>query len=329
MPKAALTTITLFGRKFLVAFIFSIFFFSLVYTVSQNQLSKERSYNVSLPSKTKLELSKKEPTNSSSSANILTSTPNPTIILKTPTPTLVITATPAPQVAINNSPPGSGYSRQAVSIDSGTFTVDIIAADLNTTRVIVDTASDSDCSDNCPVLPLSTYVSRSGGFAGINGSYFCPASYPSCAGKTNSFDLLVMNKNKYYFNSANNVYSTNPAVIFQGNSARFVGRALEWGRDTSVDAVISNFPLLVSGGSAVADGGAKGSKSFVGNRGSTVFIGFVRNATVGETAKVLQALGMENAMGLDQGGSTALMYNGSYILGPGRNIPNAIVFVRK
>jgi exopolysaccharide biosynthesis protein len=34
-------------------------------------------------------------------------------------------------------------------------------------------------------------------------------------------------------------------------------------------------------------------------------------------------------MGLDQGGSTALMYNGSYILGPGRNIPNAIVLVRK
>jgi hypothetical protein len=328
MPKAALTTISLFGRKFLVSFIFSAIFFSLVYTVLQKEFNNERLYSVSSLSNTKLELAKKESAKSSSSANITTLTPTPTLT-KTPTPTVAVTPTPAPQVAVDNNPPGSGYSRQTVSIDSGTFTVDIIAADLNTTRVIVDTASDSDCFDNCPVLPLSTYVSRSGGFAGINGSYFCPASYPSCAGKTNSFDLLVMNKNKYYFNSANNVYSTNPAVIFHGNSARFVGRALEWGRDTSVDAVISNFPLLVSGNNPVADGGAKGSKSFIGNKGSTVFMGFVRNATVGETAKVLQALGMENAMGLDQGGSTALMYNGSYILGPGRNIPNAIVLVRK
>jgi len=32
---------------------------------------------------------------------------------------------------------------------------------------------------------------------GINGSFFCPADYPTCAGKTGSFDLLVMNKNKF------------------------------------------------------------------------------------------------------------------------------------
>ncbi|OGH02518.1 MAG: hypothetical protein A2798_02640 [Candidatus Levybacteria bacterium RIFCSPHIGHO2_01_FULL_37_17] len=254
-----------------------------------------------------------------------TATPSPTL---KPIPSNIIAPT-SPPVVINNVAPGSGYNRQTVAISEGNFIVDIIAADLNTTRVIVDTASDSDCFDNCPVLPLSDYVSRSGGFAGINGTYFCPASYPSCAGKVNSFDLLVMNKNKYYFNSSNNVYSTNPAVIFYGNSVRFVGQALEWGRDTGVDAVISNFPLYVSGGNAVAQGGVRGFKSFIGNKGSTVYIGFVRNATAGETAKVLQALGLENAMGLDQGGSTALMYNSSYILGPGRGIPNAVLFVRK
>ena len=171
-----------------------------------------------------------------------TATPSPTL---KPIPSNIIAPT-SPPVVINNVAPGSGYNRQTVAISEGNFIVDIIAADLNTTRVIVDTASDSDCFDNCPVLPLSDYVSRSGGFAGINGTYFCPASYPSCAGKVNSFDLLVMNKNKYYFNSSNNVYSTNPAVIFYGNSVRFVGKALEWGRDTGVDAVISNFPLSTS-----------------------------------------------------------------------------------
>lgn len=46
---------------------------------------------------------------------------------------------------------GSGFSRQSVSTDVGSFTVSLIAADLNSTRVIVDTASDGDCADSCPV----------------------------------------------------------------------------------------------------------------------------------------------------------------------------------
>ncbi len=234
----------------------------------------------------------------------------------------------------SNAPPASGYSLQKVHTDSGDFTVAIIAADLNTTRVIVDTASDSDCSNNCPVLPLSTYVARNSAFAGINGTYFCPSTYPTCAGKANSFDLLVMNKNKHYFNADNNVYSTNPAVIFSGNSARFVGQALEWGRDTGVDAVISNYPLLISNNQIVYSDSSdpkfnsSGPRGFVGATGSTVYIGFVYNATMGESAKVLHALNITNAMNLDEGGSTAL-WSGGYKAGPGRDIPNAILFVRK
>lgn len=241
---------------------------------------------------------------------------------------------PAANVTASNTPPGSGYSRQSVSTDIGNFTVDIIAADLGSTRVIVDTASDSDCHDNCPVLALSDYVSRNGAFAGVNGTYFCPASYPSCAGKTNSFDLLVMNKNKHYFNSDNNVYSTNPVAIFGSGFVRFEGQASSWGRDTSVDGVISNFPLLVSGNNVVFNGdgdpkkGSKGSRSFVAAKGSTVYIGVVQNATVAEAAHALKGLGMENAMNLDSGGSTALWFGG-YKAGPGRNIPNAVLFVRK
>jgi hypothetical protein len=237
-------------------------------------------------------------------------------------------------VAQSNVPPSSGFSIQSVSTDNGNYTVYIIAADLNSTRVIVDTASSGDCGNNCPVLPLSDYVARSGAFAGINGSYFCPTEYPSCAGKTNSFDLLVMNKDKVYFNSANNVYSTNPAVIFSGSSARFVGQALEWGRDTGVDSVLSNYPLLVSGGSVAYSGGGdakfapKGTRTFVAAKGSMVFIGAVLNASMADSAKVLKTLGMDNALNLDQGGSTAL-WSGGYKLGPGRSIPNALLFVRK
>lgn len=235
----------------------------------------------------------------------------------------------------SNTAPTAGYSKQRVSVDGlGDYLVDVVAADMGSTKVIVDTATDGDCRDNCPVLPLADYVGRNGAIAGINGSYFCPASYPQCAGKTNSFDTLVMNKNKKYINSDNNVYSTVPAVIFQGGSMRFVSQTLEWGRDTGVDGVLANYPLMVNGGNVVFGGsgdpkqGSKGSRSFVGSTGSTAYIGVVHNATVAEAARVVQKMGIQGALNLDSGGSTAL-FAGGYKVGPGRALPNAILFVRK
>jgi exopolysaccharide biosynthesis protein len=230
--------------------------------------------------------------------------------------------------------PTNGYVRQKVVTDRGTFTVSIVAANLNSTRVIVDTASDSSCSNDCPVLSLRDYVTRSGAYAGINGGYFCPSSYPSCSGKKNSFDTLLMNKKKVYFNSDNNVYSTVPAVIFSGGSARFVGQSLEWGRDTGPDAVLANYPLLIQDGgirfTGSGDGklNGKGNRSFVGSRDNYAYIGIVQNATVADVAVVLKTMGMRNALNLDSGGSTAL-WSGGYKFGPGRGIPNALLFVRK
>lgn len=239
-----------------------------------------------------------------------------------------------PQAPVSNQAPAAGYSRQSVETQIGTYVVSMVAGDLGSTRVIVDTASGSDCKNDCPVLALGDYVARSGGFAGINGTYFCPASYPDCAEKKNSFDLLVMNKDKVYFNSDNNVYSTNPAVVFHEGSIQFLGAASSVGRDSSPTGVLSNFPLLLSGNEIrfAGDGdpkkGSKGNRSFVANKGNTVYIGVVHGATVAEAAWALKGLGMENAMNLDSGGSTAL-WAGGYKVGPGRAIPNAIVFVRK
>lgn len=231
-------------------------------------------------------------------------------------------------VSVNNSAPSSGFSQQKVSTPNGEFLVSIVAADLNSTRVIVDTASDGDCSNNCPALPLAAYVSRSGGFAGINGSYFCPPDYPACAGKVNSFDTLLMNRNKVYFNSSNNVYSNVPLVFFSGNSMGVRGRSADWGRDTGVDSVIAMQTLLVSGGTPTGAVGGKGAKTFIGSKGNMVYIGVVYGATFNEAGVVLKTMGIDNALNLDQGGSTALWYGG-YKAGPGRNLPNAVVLVRK
>lgn len=247
---------------------------------------------------------------------------------------ITIPSIPTANLPQTNTPPASGYSRQSVKTEVGTFVVSLISADLGSTRVIVDTASDSECGNNCPVMSLGAYVARSGAYAGVNGSYFCPATYPSCASKTNSYDLLVMNKNKHYFNSDNNVYSNNPAVIFGGGYIRFVSAASQWGRDTGIDSMLSNYPLLVEGGNLRFGSGGdsayggRGNRSFVANKGNQVFIGVAHSTTMSESAQVLKALGMENALNLDDGGSTAL-WSGGYKLGPGRDLPNAILFVRK
>lgn len=242
---------------------------------------------------------------------------------------------PANVPVINEAPAAGGSRQQSVETEIGTFLVDVIAADLNSTRVVVETASEGDCADGCPVDSLASFVSRAGGFAGINGPYFCPAEYPSCAGKTNSFDTLIMNRNKTYFNSDNNVYSTVPAVIFSGNSARFVGASSQWGRDTSPDSVIASQPMVLSGGNVVFGGdgdpkkGSRGNRSFIGVKDNTVYIGVVRGATVAEVGYVLKAMGLQNGLNLDSGGSTALYNNGRYLAGPGRNTPFGIVLVRR
>lgn len=229
-------------------------------------------------------------------------------------------------------PSGDGYSRQSVKTDRGTFTVTLIASDLSSTRVLTDTASENDCVDiPCATKSLAEYVSANGGFAGINGSYFCPPDYAQCAGKEGSFGTLAFNTRlRKYINSDNNKFSTVPMFVQTSDRGmRFMGQSVEWGRDTGINGGLANFPLLVSGGSAAtSDEGGGGGRNFIGVKSGKVYIGHVHGANFANAAKVLATLGMENAMNLDTGGSTAIYLNGKYIMGPGRLLPNAIILAR-
>src|SRR5688500_14710622 len=57
--------------------------------------------------------------------------------------------------ATTTTAPTGGYSVVSVQTDAGSFNIAVVAADLNSTRVIVDTASASDCGNDCPVLSLA------------------------------------------------------------------------------------------------------------------------------------------------------------------------------
>ncbi len=256
------------------------------------------------------------------------------------TPTPASTPVPTkPPITYSTSMSGEGYSRSTVKTDAGDFPITCIGANKNSTRVVTDSANESDCKDNCPVLPLADYATRNGGFAAMNGMYFCPADYASCAGKVNTFDTLFFNSRvKAYINSDNNKYSVIPFLaVDAGSNPIFKHKTLEWGRDTGIQAGTAGNPLLIAGGGNVVgeyslDDKQRNVKSNRGafvQKGDTIFLCVVGGATVPDSASVYQKLGVDNAINIDGGGSSALWVNGSYIYGPGRNIPTAIIFTRK
>lgn len=240
-----------------------------------------------------------------------------------------------PSIPATSGPAETGYQRLNVNTSRGVFTVAILVAP--GARAIVDTASEADCANECPVLPLADYVARNGGFAGINGAYFCPPDYASCAGKTNSFDTLAVNgRTKAVLNRENNVYSSVPLVAMYGSSLSFYGQTVQWGVDTGSNGALANYPMILADGTQSFDNGAlpaylrdnKGTRGFIGTKDGAIAIGHVFGANMEDTAEVLKTLGLQNALNLDGGGSSALYVDGGYRVGPGRLLPTAIVLVR-
>lgn len=257
-----------------------------------------------------------------------TSTPSPTL---TPTP-----KPPTPTMPAISGPVGTGLTYGNISTEKGLFAAHVLAVDLNSAKMITDTANNDNCSDNCPTKSLKDYVSQNGGYAGINGTYFCPNTYPDCASKKDSYDFPVynsrlskwLNSDKLGWNERRAiVYTDGSGAHYQNNSAGFGG---------GLNAGIINYPGLLDNGNIQVDDNqsglsdkqrAKGTKVGIGIRDEKHIIVVVAyNVNMQEFAYVFKSLGTKGALNLDTGGSTALYYNGRYILGPGRNLPNAIVF---
>lgn len=226
------------------------------------------------------------------------------------------------------------HERKTVVTSHGSFSVDVITINLGnpSLRVITDTANDDDCFDNCPTKPLMSYVAQYGGFAGMHGTYFCPPDYAQCAGKVASFDFPVYSTRLGKFINASKLFWSGRAMIAfdASNKAYFFREANSFG-GVNIKAAIVNYPALLSGGQIVVDEGAysaKGTRGAMGFKGHLLYLAIGRNASIANMAYVMQSLGAENAMNLDGGGSVAMVYNGAYKVGPGRNLPNAIIFAQ-
>jgi hypothetical protein len=229
------------------------------------------------------------------------------------------------------------YQTENVTVDGATYAVSFISADLSTKKISVytESADHADCITSCTVLPLSSFLSEDGSSAGTNGSYFCPVSYgSSCTGKTNSFYAKIIDsKTGTLINAGNEYGRTFPLLTFaaDGTPTWYSEESQYESSGTHAAAGIGYFGLVENGAVSLQanlldskQASTPTTQGAIGLKSQTVYLVHVAGATVPEEANVLQAMGLDDALLLDGGGSTALMYNGSYKSGPGRDIPNAV-----
>jgi hypothetical protein len=244
------------------------------------------------------------------------------------------TITVASPAARANSVP-VGYSYQTVTSPRGTFGVHVIKQPLSDVTVKTVTGNATDCEANCPVQPLVEYLNQTNAFNGMNGTYLCPPDYSWCSAKVNSYDYAVYSSTLgTWLNEWALVSPSNALVTITGKTMRFYRHTYSYDR-SAVDGAISNFPILLLGGTVVDTEAEqadyqkqKGTKGSIGTDGVYVYLSLVTNATVTESAYALQAMGVLDAMNLDGGGTSAMFADREYKVGPGRQLPNAVVITR-
>ena len=261
----------------------------------------------------------------------------PVVYVPKPAPAPEPSPEPAPATS-GSSTANSTYEHKTVNTAVGSFAVDVMRFNLGSggIRVVTDTAADGDCADNCPTTSLSNMVSRNGGFAGIHGTYFCPTDYGSCAGKTNSFFWKILNPRiGMMVNATNGLGERNDYYAFSASGSPTFYYAWELGKNGGHYSGINSGPSLIRGGASVLNFGAlddkqkytKSNRGAIGLQGTTFIAMIAGGATVPDTVDIMLALGADTATEIDGGGSVAMYYNGSYKKGPGRSLPNGIVFV--
>jgi hypothetical protein len=231
---------------------------------------------------------------------------------------------------------GEGYSYLTVDTEKGKFGVFLIKVSLSSVKVITASANGDDCRDNCPTKSLADHIKDNGGYAGINGAYFCPPDYSTCSGKINSSDYAFYKSSSgKWLNKGALSWGDTGLATFNGNTPKFYKKSSDYGGG-SVTAGISNYPTLLDDGEIVINTSkltsyqkdVKGPRGVIGVGDSNLYLAIISNATVVDAAYVMKALGAKDALNLDGGGSSALYINGSYVVGPGRSLPNAVVLIK-
>jgi exopolysaccharide biosynthesis protein len=197
---------------------------------------------------------------------------------------------------------------------------------------------------------LRSLIENGRGVAGINGAYFIPRDYTGKADSTNTVRIMNhdgLSYSKYYPDTGINAIfgfdSTNLPVLIQNNvyGERSLRDNYNSGMILSLRSGIANFPILLANsinliprydalGMITDKMKIRSTKSFIcRTMNNDVKMGTIEKISMVDVPSLIRQFGCVDAINLDNGGSLAMYASSKYIVGPGRNIMDAFVIVRK
>ncbi len=239
----------------------------------------------------------------------------------------------------------SFYEHRKIKVNEKNYNLDIIEIDLKNPDLEILTLS----SNKYQAKSLANYVFSSNAFTGLVGSYFCTGS--NCGG-TNYYFFPVYDTLKQEFINEDQLkyWTTGPLIAFDQNNRFYYFKdsrdfkSQEYFEDkfqVKLQALIGNRPrILENGFNVLIDWDIDFTQMDSRHRRNAIayqedendigkgklYLISLTPASLDELAKVMQYLGFDYALNIDGGHSSAMIYNGEYMVRPGRNIPNAIVF---
>ncbi len=246
----------------------------------------------------------------------------------------------------------SSYKHKVeIEYDNESYYLDVVEINLNNPdlKIITDTANELNCTGRCEAKELVDFIDGDKVFAAINGTYF-----DTSAEKLNYYFFPVYNSRSGIFINGDQLKypTTGPIMAFDQNNKFYYFKDsrdftsvenFEKTYETKLQAAIGNKPRLIEDGkNLLIDWEVDEKQRYVkatrnaiaykegdsGSKGS-IYLIVARNATVSDLAEILKIMQMDYAINLDGGYSAALFYHDEYMYGPGRNIPNTIMFAQK
>lgn len=239
----------------------------------------------------------------------------------------------------------SSYEHKQITANNNTYSIDVVKIDLSNPKlkIITDTSDNYNCEFNCKANTLAYFILKNNAFAGINATYF-----DTSAGKLNYYFFPVYNTGlskminedelKYWTTGPIFAFDTNNKFYYFKDSREFKGVSeFENKFGVKLQAAIGNKPRLIEKGMNLLiewdmDEKQMKTKSFrnaIAYKDGFIYLVVARNATVPDLADIMKEMKVEYALNLDGGYSSALYYNDEYMVEPGRDIPNAIVFTEE
>jgi len=240
----------------------------------------------------------------------------------------------------------SSYEHKKIEINSRIFNIDLIKIDLHNPKlkIISDAANPRPSPEKKKGVfgakSLGKFILENNAFAGINGTYFDSYSsnqnyyfYPLYDRKKR--ELINEDQLKYWTTGPIFAWDINNKFYYFKDSREFKSLDdFEKKYGVKLGALIGNKPrlienkmnLLIEWDIDSKQKNLRANRNALGIKNNWIYLFVVKNATLPDLALIMQKFEMEYVLNLDGGSSSALWYNDEYMVKPGRDIPNALVF---